>query len=108
MRKIQILARASLLISIFALHSFADDRYIVRVRSSSIDSVARQHRLRVDRKLSDDGAYLVGLPTDTPANVVVNALRSNSSVGSVEPNSDVKLPEVQGFSKQGRRRAPRL
>ena len=63
MKTLHIFARASLLCSIFASHSFAQgDGFIVTVQPSAIDSVARQHRLKSATQLRSEGVYLVHAP----------------------------------------------
>src|SRR5829696_3435878 len=94
-RKIrQVVARASLLVLLFAVQSFADDRWILRVHPSVVDSVAKQYGLRIEKKLKDDGLYLVSLPKNGDAGSMISALRSNAQVRHVESNADVHVPEL--------------
>jgi subtilisin family serine protease len=104
MKKLHILARASLLISIFALHAFAADEYLVRVNPSVIDGVAKQHRVKVNRQLAAEGIYLVTVPDAA----TLEALKADASVQAVEKNSTVTLPELSGYANHGKRRIPHV
>lgn len=104
MNRLQILGRASLLFSIFALHSFADDRYIVRAHPSVIDRVAKQHNLKIEGRIGPEGVYLVRLPNG----VSPDSLVEDAAIQAVEKNSVVSLPEVSGYSNQGKRRIPHV
>lgn len=108
MRTSHSLARAVLLILPFALRSFADDRYIVRAQPSVIDSVARQHKLKVEKKLRNEGVYLVSLPQELPPTAVVQAMKANPSIQSVEANANLKVPEAGGSSYRGKRQVTHL
>src|SRR4051812_16508265 len=107
MKKLHILARASLLISIFALQSFAqEDGFIVTVQPSAIDSVARQHRLKLTGELQRQGVYLVHAPKGVSQEAFLRELQADASVLAVEPDTKVKLPELSAASNQGKRRIP--
>jgi subtilisin family serine protease len=107
MKKLRILVRASLLISIFALHSFAQgDGFIVTVQPSAIDSVARQHRLKSATQLRSEGVYLVHAPRGVSQEAFLRELQANANVQAVESNTKVKLPELSAASNQGKRKIP--
>jgi subtilisin family serine protease len=103
-RRRQLLASAILLSFCFVSHLFADDRYIVRVQPSILDTVARQYGLKVEKKLKhDQGLYLVSVPQSAGATVAA-ALKANPLVQGVETNSNVSLPELSpAFNKSGRK-----
>jgi subtilisin family serine protease len=108
MKRLQNLARAGLLILLLAVHAFAGDQYIVRINPAWVDLIAKIFNLKIDKKLSEDGVYLVTLPKNLAESAIVQALKANSLIQSVERNVSVKLPGLTGFANQGRRRSPYL
>lgn len=108
MKKLHILARASLLVTSFAVCSFAGDGLIVRVDPSVVNAVAKQHGLRVEKRLSGDGLYVLGTRQGANASSVLEELKADPLVQKVEKNQTVKLPELSpGFDKS-RRKMPHL
>src|SRR4051812_46062283 len=91
MKKLHTLARASLLISAFALLSYAgDDQYVVRVPPSIAGAVAKQHGGKITKTIKqDEGVYLFSVPSAAGA-----ALKANPLVQSVTANTKLTLPEV--------------
>jgi subtilisin family serine protease len=104
MKTLKILARASLLTSIFALHAFAGDQYLVRVNPSVIDGVAKQHRVKVNRQLANEGIYLITVPNAA----TLEALKADPTVQAIQANSTATLPELSGNSNLGKRRIPHV
>src|SRR6516164_2789200 len=102
MKKTQILARASLLLLAFSLHSFADDRLIIRVHPSVVNDVAKKHGLKIEKQITDDGVYVVTGPKNIPSSTVLSALKANALVQNAETNASVILPELSSaYAKSG-------
>jgi subtilisin family serine protease len=109
MKKLSILARASLLVLPFALQCFAQgDSYIVRVQPSAIESVARQYKLKVTSQLRSEGVYLVKLPRGASPEAILRDLQANAAVQAIEKNGVAKLPEISGNANAGKRRIPHV
>jgi len=102
MKKLQLLARASLLISVFAASSLASESLLVRMDPSVADVVAKAHGLKIVKRVSDDGLYLVSAPTTS----ALAGLRTNALVQSAEKNSAVVLPELSSAYSKGGRKLP--
>jgi len=100
MKKILILARASLLTVILASGSFAANDLLVRVDPSLVNALAKQYGLKIEKQLkSGDGVYLVSVPAGIAASSVENALKQIPGVLNVESNVKVTLPK-RSASKQ--------
>jgi subtilisin family serine protease len=95
MKKLHILARASLLISAFSLLSYAgDDKYVVRVHPSIADAITKQAGGKIEKALkNDEGVYLV-----TASTAAAQALQSNPLVQSFQKSTNLVLPELSGAS----------
>lgn len=91
--------RAGLLLAACSLAAVADDQYILRLgNSSGIGQVAGQYGLNVVRSLrgSARGLFVVGIPSGPLASSIVRAVASDAGVSSIEPDSQVTLPELAG------------
>jgi subtilisin family serine protease len=109
MKKLKILARASLLIFTFALHSFADDRYIVRVHPSIVTWVSQTFGVKIEKELMKaDGVYLVSLPKNSLTTAIVQSLKENPLIQSVEPDRSLVLPELASNFDRSNRKIPVL
>lgn len=102
MKQYKLLARASLLVITFSLHSFADDRWLVRVHPSVANDVARKTNLKIDKQIRADGLFVMSSSTNASRSAVSQALKSNALVSRFQPNDTVRLPELAStFSKVG-------
>lgn len=110
MKKLKILARASLLIFTFAFASFAaDDSYIVRVHPSIVDYVSRAFGVKFEKQLNAaEGVYVVTLPKNSLTTFILSNLKSNPLIQSVEPNQQVVLPELDSAFDRSSRKIPVL
>jgi subtilisin family serine protease len=109
MKKLHILARASLLILTFALHSFADDRYIVRVPPSLVDYLSKTLGVKVEKELNKvEGVYLISLPKNALSSTVFQWLKNSPLLQGMEPNHDVVLPELNANFDRSNRKIPVL
>src|SRR5215213_3891896 len=109
MNRLKLLARASLLVLAVAMHSFADDRWIVRVHPSVIDDVARETGATIVKKLrTNDDLYVLSVPKNAAAGSVVSRLKSHPLVTHVESNVNVVLPELKSTFDKSRRHIPYL
>jgi len=107
-RKLIFLARVSVLVAILALQSAADDRWIVRVHPSLLDGVVKQYDLTVDKKLKDDGLYLISLSKRNASPAVIDALRADTRVRHVENNAKLQIPELTSGSNNAGHKVPVL
>jgi subtilisin family serine protease len=105
MKKLHILARASLLILFLAVHSFADDRFIVRVPPSLVDYLTKTFGVKFEKELNKaDGVYLVSLPKNSFTNALVQWLKNSPLIQGIEPNHTLVLPELTaGFDRSNRK-----
>jgi subtilisin family serine protease len=95
MKRQNILARASLLIVLFAANTFAAERFLVRMDPSVADSVAKTHNLKLVKKVTTDGLYVVSGSS-------LDSLRANPLVQGAEKDIKVTLPELSAaYSKAG-------
>ena len=91
------LTRTGLLALLFALHAFAEDRYILRLKSGGdIKAVARAHGLTIEDLKPDQKLFVVKRPSSPGNPQVVQALRVEPSVQQVEQDAQVALPELAG------------
>lgn len=109
MKKLHILARAILLILTFALHSFADDRYIVRVPPSLVDYITKTFGVKFEKELNKaEGVYLVSVPKNALTSTVLQWLKNNPLLQGMEPNHNVVLPELNANFDRSNRKIPVL
>jgi subtilisin family serine protease len=107
-RKLTFLVWISAVVASFALPAAADDRWIVRVHPSLLDVIVKQYDLKVDKKLKDDGLYLVSIANSNQASVVIDALRTDTRVRHVEKNADLQIPELANGSNNAGHKVPLL
>jgi subtilisin family serine protease len=103
MTNLRTLTLAGLLTALSTVPSFADDNYIVRLKSSVINSVAQQFGVTVKSALhgSADNAFVVSVPDGPLGSFLANALKSSPSVQSVEHDDTLGLPELSAFAGSG-------
>jgi subtilisin family serine protease len=103
MKNLKTLTLAGLLTALFTIPSFADDNYIVRLKSSAINSVAQQFGVKINSALhgSADNAFVVSVPDGPFGNIIANALKASPLVQSVEHDDTLALPELAAFAGSG-------
>lgn len=107
-RNLQVLVRAAVLIAALTVQAFGDDRWIIRVHPSLVDPVAKQYGLRVEKRLKDDGLYLVSLSKSADPGNVIAALRASSHVRNIEKNADLRVPELAVDGNKSAHKVPVL
>ncbi len=107
-RKLIFLVRVSVLVASFVLQAAGDDRWIVRVHPSLLDGVVKQYDLKVDKKLKDDGLYLVSVSKRNVSPAVIDTLRADPRVRHVESNAELQIPEVASGSSNAGHKVPVL
>jgi subtilisin family serine protease len=94
MKKLPLLARASLLLSGLVVPSFAAGDILIRVDVSQVNAVATKHGLKIDKQLkSGEGVYLASVSNGASPAAVVQALKLNSAVQGAELNQTLSLPK---------------
>jgi len=103
MTNLKTLTVAGLLASFLAVPSFAEENYIVRLKSSAINSVAQQFGVTVKSALhgSADNAFVVSVPDGPFGSLVASSLKSSPLVQSVEHDDTLGLPELSTFAGSG-------
>jgi subtilisin family serine protease len=90
MKTVKNLALAGLLALTFVSATFANDGFIIKTSPSAIGALASQYGLKVRSELGrGSGLYLV----DVPDSGVLQNLRANPLVQTVQSNSKIGLPE---------------
>ena len=86
---------------LLAASSFAANGLIVRVNPTVINSVAKQYGLKVEKQLkSQDGVYLVSVPSGASATVILQALQTSPLVSYAEANLNVNLTKRPTSARQ--------
>ena len=88
--------RTILLISLFLLRAFAQDHYLVRAPVSSINDIAKRHGVTLLKSLtgSGQGLHVVSVPNVWNAAQIVQGLKADSQVSSVEHDDGITVPEA--------------
>ena len=94
-RKSHSLLRIALLMALFALGAFAEDRYLVKI-AGDVNAIAKRHGLTVVKSLTGSaaGRHVLSSRGADPQTVLRNLL-SESAVSSAEPEQPVRLPGIQ-------------
>jgi subtilisin family serine protease len=101
MKKLRLLVRCSVLTVTLAASGFAAGDLLLRVDPSAIDSVVRQHGLKIEKKLdSSSGVYVVSVVSGQSPAAVLQALKSNSQVRNVEVNQRLALTKRPASPQQ--------
>ena len=109
MKKLHLLARASLLFVAFAMHSLADDRFIVRVPPSLVTYISTTFGVTFEKELSQvDGVYLVSLPKNALTGTIIQWLKNSPLIQGIEQNANVVLPELASEFDRSNRKIPVL
>jgi hypothetical protein len=95
-RIIRTSARTGLLIVAFLLHASAQDRYLVRAPISQIGNIAARHNLTLIRSFAGSATnlHVVAAPPGADVQRTIQGLRADASVGGVESDTSVSLPET--------------
>src|ERR1039458_454315 len=95
-RIIRTSARTGLLIVAFLLHASAQDRYLVRAPISQIGNIAARHNLTLIRSFTGSATnlHVVAAPPGADVQRTIQGLRADASVGGVESDASVSLPET--------------
>jgi hypothetical protein len=95
-RIIRTSARTGLLIVAFLLHASAQDRYLVRAPISQIGNIAARHNLTLIRSFAGSATnlHVVAAPPGADVQRTIQDLRADASVGGVESDTSVSLPET--------------
>ena len=92
-RHLAFLVCISVLVATLALPAAADDRWILRVHPTLVDGVVKQYDLKVDKKLKEDGLYLVSIAKSAQSSVVIDARIPELLSGS--NNAGHKVPVLK-------------
>uniref|UniRef100_Q021G4 Fervidolysin. Serine peptidase. MEROPS family S08A n=1 Tax=Solibacter usitatus (strain Ellin6076) TaxID=234267 RepID=Q021G4_SOLUE len=97
-RRLHISVRISLLIALFSLGAFAEDRFLVKV-NGDINALARHYGLTVVQSLggSATGMHVLSSKGANPHDLA-RSLAAEFSVRSVEPDNAVILPGIKPAS----------
>jgi subtilisin family serine protease len=98
-RRLHISVRISLLIALFSLGAFAEDRFLVKV-NGDINALAKHYGLTVVRSLGGSASGMHVLSSKgVNSQDLLNSLASEFSVRSVEPDNSVILPGIKPASE---------
>ena len=99
LRRLHIPARIALLVALFALGAFAEDRYLVKV-TGDVNGVARQHGLTVVKSLTGSASGYHILSSRGPApDVVLRSLAKEFAVQTAEHEKPVPLPGIRAAAR---------
>src|SRR5579863_2168429 len=96
--------RLTLLISLFFLQAFAQDHYLVRAPVSAINDIASRHGVILLKSLtgSAQGLHVVSVPNVLSAAQIVQSLKSDPQVQSLEHDDALTVPEATASGPQVR------
>lgn len=88
--------RITVLISLFFLRAFAQDRYLVRAPAAAIGQIASRHGVALVKSLtgSAQGLHVVSVPNVWNAAQLVQSLKSDPQVQWVEHDDALTVPEA--------------
>jgi subtilisin family serine protease len=94
LRRLHILVRIAILLALYALGAFAEDRYLVKV-TGDVNGIAARHGLTVVKSLtgSASGHYILSSKGAIPQSVL-NSLAREFAVSSAETEKPVQLPGI--------------
>lgn len=103
MRKLHSLARASFLVLVFAVTSYANNRWIVQFKPNAIGTNAATMAQQYGGSLAtvvnaSQGIYSISLPGGQLGTFLVQLIQAAPMVQSIEPDNTLLLPEAASKS----------
>jgi subtilisin family serine protease len=109
MKTIRFFAGAGLLLSALISGARAgDDGLIIRVTPTQVNTVAKQHGLKIVKQLTAEGVYLANSATGVASSTLLQGLSSDPLVQHVEANQKVALPPHSSAGPNGKVKTPKL